>query len=50
VKLGEDCVCKSQLNGQKNFAEWKIQDQMAQTPESHEFISQNRGAGRPSQK
>jgi Zn-dependent oligopeptidase len=41
---------QSQLNGQKNFAEWKIQDQMAQTPESHEFISQNRGAGRPSQK
>jgi peptidyl-dipeptidase Dcp len=25
--------------GKKNFAEWKIQDQMAQTPESHEFIS-----------
>jgi Zn-dependent oligopeptidase len=40
-----DCVCKANLMGKKNFAEWKIQDQMAQTPESHEFISKNRGAG-----
>jgi peptidyl-dipeptidase Dcp len=26
--------------GKKNFAEWKLQDQMAQT-ENNEFISQN---------
>jgi peptidyl-dipeptidase Dcp len=29
---------KANLMGKKNFAEWKLQDQMAQT-ESNEFIS-----------
>jgi peptidyl-dipeptidase Dcp len=36
---------QSQLNGQKNFAEWKIQDQMAQTPERAMNLLENRGAG-----
>jgi peptidyl-dipeptidase Dcp len=39
-KMARPAFAKKQLNVAKNFAEWKIQDQMAQTPESHEFISQ----------